>query len=80
MRRSQDRARGGPERMEREARRSNRAPYARSNLRAAREAHDENVPAERADFLLYFHAPQNIKSYLKKEFSSKFEQNRTSFR
>ena len=35
MRRAQDRARG-PERTEREARRSNRAPWARSNLRAMR--------------------------------------------
>ena len=26
-------------------------PRARSNLRAAREARDENVPAKRADFL-----------------------------
>ena len=37
----------GPEKTEREARRSNRAPQARSNLRAkraAREARDENVP------------------------------------
>ena len=43
----------GPERTEREARRSNRAPQARSNLRAkgaARKARDENVPAKRADF------------------------------
>ena len=42
----------GPERKERDARRSNRAPQARSNLRAAREASDENVPAKRADFLI----------------------------
>ena len=35
---------------EREARRSNRAPQARSNLRAAREAFEENVPAKREDF------------------------------
>ena len=41
----------GPERMEREARRSNRAPQARSNLRTKRAARDENVPAKRADFL-----------------------------
>ena len=57
----------GPERTEREARRSkipestarrsNRAPLARLNLRAkraAREARDENVPAKRADFLLLY--------------------------
>ena len=44
----------GPERTEREARRS-KIPQARSNLRAkraAREARDENVPAKRADFLV----------------------------
>ena len=38
---------------EREARRSNRAPKARSNLRAKRAVRHENVPAKRADFLLY---------------------------
>ena len=39
--------------MEREARRSNRAPQARSNLRSKRVARDENVPAKRADFFHY---------------------------
>ena len=42
---------------EREARRSNRAPQALSNLlakRAARQARDENVPAKRADFFSTF--------------------------
>ena len=47
----------GPERTEREARRSNRAPQARSNLRAKRVARDENVPAKRADFLVYVCMP-----------------------
>ena len=35
---------------ERSAKRDDR--IARSNLRAAREAHDENVPAKRADFFI----------------------------
>ena len=47
----------GPERAKREARRSNRAPWGRSNLRARREARDENVPAKRADFFVSLLAP-----------------------
>ena len=41
--------------IEREARRLNRAPRARSNLRAKR---DENMPARRADFFSFFHASE----------------------
>ena len=37
---------------EREARRSNHAPEVGLNLRAAREARNENVPAKRADFIV----------------------------
>ena len=36
--------------LEREARRLNRAPQARSNLRAKRAGRDENVPEKWADF------------------------------
>ena len=52
MRRAQDRARSATFKNS-GARRSNRAPQARSNLRAAREVRDENVPAKRADFFYY---------------------------
>ena len=48
-------------RTEREARRSNRAPWARSNLRAARKARDENVPAKRADFFFFFSSGEEEK-------------------
>ena len=68
MWRAQDRARSARSRKN-GARRSNRAPYARSNLLTKRAARHENVPAKRADFFCY-HTQKKV-SLIQKKFWTK---------